>query len=85
MFTQINFTQRHFEQKTEQIYFKMSFRLEKHAETFIFPVSTYINIVSKAIRYMLRYFHNRRVVTAVRYIIYVETVYDKWKQTLYPI
>ena len=31
--------QRHFERKTEQIYLKMSFCLEKHAETFISPVS----------------------------------------------
>ena len=35
LLTQINFTRRHFEHKTEQIYLKMSFRLEKHAETFI--------------------------------------------------
>ena len=67
MLAQINFTQRHFEHKTEQIYLKMSFRLEKHTETFISPVSILKNIASKAIRYMLCHFHNRRVVKATRY------------------
>ena len=36
-------------------------------------------------RYMLCHFHNRRAVKAIGYIIYAETVYDKWKQTPYPI
>ena len=39
------------------------------------------NIVSKAIRYMLHHFRNRRVVKAIWYIIYTETMHDKWKQT----
>ena len=34
---------------------------------------------------MLCHFHNRRVVKAIRYINYVETMHDKWKQTPYPI
>ena len=85
MLAQINFTQRHFEHKTEQIYLKMSFRLEKHTETFISPVSILKNIASKAIRYMLCHFHNRRVVKAIRHIVYAETMQDKWKQTSYPI
>ena len=56
----------------------MSFRLEKHAETFISPASIYKNIVSKAIRYLLCHFHDRRVVKAIRYIIYTETMHDKY-------
>ena len=32
MLAQINFTNRHFEHKSEQIYLKMSFRLEERAE-----------------------------------------------------
>ena len=67
LLTQINFTQRHFKHKTEQIYLKMSFRLEKHTETFISPVSILKNIASKAIRYMLCHFHNRHVVKATQY------------------
>ena len=63
----------------------MSFRLGKHAETFISPVSILKNIVLKAIRYMICHFHNRRVVKALRYINHVETMHDKWKQTPYPI
>ena len=39
LITQINFAQCHFEHKTEQIYPNISFRLEKHAKTFISPVS----------------------------------------------
>ena len=81
MLTQINFTHRHFEHKTEQIYLKMSFRLEKHAETFISPVS----IVSKAIRCMLCQFHNPGLMKAIPYIIYAETMHDKLKQTPFPI
>ena len=34
---------------------------------------------------MLRHFHSRRVVKAMRYIIYAETMHDQWKQTPYQI
>ena len=34
---------------------------------------------------MLCHFHNRRIVIAIRYIIYAETMHDKWKETHYPI
>ena len=34
---------------------------------------------------MLCHFHNRRVVKAIRYTIYDETMHDKWRQTPYPI
>ena len=34
---------------------------------------------------MLCHFHNRRVVKAIQYIIYAETMHDKWKQTPYAI
>ena len=34
---------------------------------------------------MLCHFHNRRVVKAIRYIIYAGTMHDQWKQTPYPI
>ena len=83
--TQLDFTQRHFEHKTEQTYLTMSFCPEKHAETFISPLSIYINIASKAIRYMLRNFHNRGVVETTWHIIYAETMHDEWKQNPYPI
>ena len=34
---------------------------------------------------MLCHFHNRRIVIAIRYIIYAETMHDKWKEIHYPI
>ena len=34
---------------------------------------------------MLCHFHSRRVVKAMRYIIYAETMHDQWKQTPYQI
>ena len=34
---------------------------------------------------MLCHFHNRGVLKPIRYIIYAETMHDKWKQTPYPI
>ena len=32
---------------------------------------------------MLGHFHNRRVVKAIRYTIYAETIHDQWKQIPY--
>ena len=83
LLTQVNFTQRHFEHKTEQIYLKMSSHLEKHAKRLfhLFPFKK----ISKIIRYMLCHFHNHRVVKAIQYIIYAETMREKWKQTPFPI
>ena len=34
---------------------------------------------------MLCHIHNRRVVKAIRYVIYAETTHDKWKQIPYSI
>ena len=80
LLTQINFTRRHFEHKTEQIYLKMSFRLEKHAETFIsrFHLKKY-RLKSYPIDVMSLSQSPRSESYPI--YIYAETIHDKWKQT----
>ena len=48
----------------------------------LFPFKRYC---LKSHPYILCHFHGRHVVKAIQYIIYAETMHDKWKQTPYPI